>query len=118
MKLTDLDARFVQWGQGVMPKANSLAEAHGVLFQCPLCAQGKPVVDFEESPGRRGVRGAHYVLCWFVGKVADDVEPKPGRWNPIGTSLGDLTFVGPGAASVQLLGGCNWHGFVSNGNGT
>lgn len=85
-----------------------IAEADGIEFLCPKCfaANGSDV-------------GTHWVICWFEGKVPDDVSPKPGRWNPVGSSLDDLTFV-PGAKSnsVLLLGGCDWHGFVTNGDAT
>jgi hypothetical protein len=106
MKLKDLDATFLKvsengrtWQTGV-----SLAEADGVMFLCPKCfaANSGPV-------------STHSVICWFTGKVPDDLSPKPGRWNPQGTGIDDLTFVGPGAVSVQLAGGCNWHGFVKDG---
>lgn len=87
-------------------QASSLAEAHGLWFLCPKC--------FAEKDGPRGV---HSVLCWFVGKVPDEVDPKPGRWMPSGTGIDDLTFVGPSAASVFLSGpeGCGWHGYVKDG---
>lgn len=87
-----------------MVPVETLAEAHGIRFGCPQCF-GK------DQP--------HGVVCWFEGKVPDDLGPKPGRWTPSGTGLDDLTFV-PGkqvqAVSVQLLGGCGWHGFVKNGD--
>lgn len=86
---------------------DTLAEADGVMFLCPKC--------FAENSGPIGT---HSVICWFVGKVADDVDPKPGRWTPIGTGLHDLTFV-PSAGrshSVLLMGDCAWHGFVANGD--
>ncbi len=84
----------------------TLGEADGLWFLCPKCfaANSGPV-------------GTHAVICWFVGRVPDDVEPKPGRWTPMGTGLSDLTFV-PSAGrsnSVLLTGGCRWHGFVKDG---
>lgn len=85
---------------------DTLVEADGVMFLCPKC--------YAENSGPVGT---HSVICWFVGKVTDDVDPKPGRWTPKGTGLYDLTFV-PSAGrshSVLLLGDCGWHGFVSNG---
>lgn len=85
----------------------TLAEADGVMFLCPKC--------FADNAGPVGT---HTVICWFVGKVPDDVDPKPGRWTPTGTGLADLTFV-PSAGrshSVLLTGGCRWHGFVANGD--
>jgi hypothetical protein len=89
-----------------IPTVDTIAEADGVWFLCPKCfvANGGPV-------------GTHGVICWFVGKVPDDIDPKPGRWTPTGTGLHDLTFV-PSAgrsSSVLLTGGCGWHGIVSAG---
>jgi len=82
----------------------TITEADGLFFLCPKC--------FGINGGNVGT---HAVICWFVGKVPDDADPKPGRWNPSGTGLQDLTFIGPGAASVLLTSGCGWHGFVMNG---
>lgn len=83
----------------------TLSEADMIEFLCPLCFQknGGPV-------------GTHVVICHFTGRVPDDAKPGPGRWNPAGTGLDDLTFVGPGLTSVQLIGGCGWHGHVNNGD--
>jgi hypothetical protein len=84
----------------------TLAEADGVSFLCPKCfaSNGGPV-------------GTHTVVCWFEDKVPDDAHPGPGRWNPVGTSLDDLTFVpGKKSQSVLLTSGCAWHGFVTNGD--
>lgn len=111
LRLRDLDAEFVQrWareGQTGWSRVDSLAEADGVWFLCPKCylANG-------------GEIGTHHVLCWFVGKVPDDVAPRPGRWVPSGTGIDDLTFVGPAAASVLLTSGCQWHGYIRNGAAT
>lgn len=90
-----------------IPEVDSLAEADGVWFLCPKC--------YAENGGRIGT---HSVICWFVGKVSDDVDPKPGRWTPTGTGLHDLTFVPSPerSQSVLLTGGCLWHGFVVNGD--
>lgn len=85
-----------------------LAEAHGLQFLCPKC--------FVTNGGDVGT---HSVICWFEGKVPDDVAPKPGRWNPVGTGIDDISFVpGQKSNSVLLLGGCDWHGFVTNGDAT
>jgi hypothetical protein len=109
----DLGARFVRHevrkdGTYIV-RVDTLGEADGVLFLCPKC--------FAVNAGHAGT---HSVICWFVGKVTDDVEPKPGRWTPTGTGLADLTFV-PGSGrteSVLLTSGCDWHGFVRNGDAT
>lgn len=86
-----------------------IEEADGLYFLCPKCfqANGGPV-------------NTHSVICWFVGKVADDVDPKPGRWTPQGTALHDLTFVPSQgrSQSVLLTSGCRWHGLIVNGDAT
>jgi hypothetical protein len=112
-RLRDLEARFIQRDvrevdgkhETYLPWVDTLPEAHGIVFLCPKCfaANGGPV-------------GTHSVICWFEDKVPDDAEPKPGRWNPVGTGIDDLTFApGKKSNSVLLTGGCNWHGFVTNG---
>ncbi len=127
MRLTELEPRWLQYRpepvdptvfvDGVMhpsgirillPEVEALAHADGIEFLCPKCfaANGGPV-------------GTHAVICWFEGKVPDDAEPKPGRWNPTGSGFNDLSFVpGKKSHSVLLLGGCAWHGFVTNGEVT
>jgi hypothetical protein len=121
MKLRDLGAYFVKYApyqdtwtevhdgihkevSGIRQAWNhveTLAEADGVAFLCPAC-----------WIKNNGPVGTDTVLCWFKGKVPDDLHPLPGRWNPQGTGLDDLTFVGPGAYSV---GHSHWHGYVENG---
>jgi len=110
VRLRDLDARLVRYervgDEEHYVHVDTVAEADGLLFICPGCVKtlGTKV-------------GAHSVLCWFVGKVPDDLDPKPGRWVPSGTTIDDLSFVGPGAASVLLQGApCGWHGFVRDGD--
>lgn len=85
--------------------------ADGVMFLCPKC--------FQENLSKKGdgSLGTHSVICWFTG-VPREVSPGPGRWNPSGTSLDDLTFVPPGAVSVLLTSGCGWHGFIRAGAAT
>lgn len=80
------------------------ARADGLRFLCPVCFQANG-----------GAVGTHGVICWFVGRVPDTADPKPGRWNPEGVGYDDLSFVGPGNMSVQLTGGCNAHFFIRRG---
>lgn len=126
MRLRDLDAHFIgeykinSEGCATYRMVEDMRDAQGVMFQCPKCAQGKPT---GEEDGRKFVAGAHSIICWFMHpinsqQVPDEASPKPGRWIAAGTGLDDLTFVGPNAASVLLTGGCNWHGFVKNGEAT
>ncbi len=107
----DLEANFVTYevgsdGHVYHRYVDTLAEAHGIFFLCPKC--------YAEN---KGPIGTHQVGCWFVGRVPPEATPGPGRWNPRGTGYDDLTFVPPGAYSVQLTSGCMWHGFVINGGG-
>lgn len=110
MRLRELDAWFVRYDAGppeTYERVDDLGDADGVWFLCPKC--------YGENAGPIGT---HRVLCWFVGRVADDVDPRPGRWAAVGTRLDDLTFV-PSAGrshSVALRGGCGWHGFVTSGD--
>lgn len=89
---------------------DTLVEADGVWFRCPKCYHAA-----------NSDAGVHHVMCWFEGRVPDEANPGPGRWTPSGTGLADLTFV-PGerikAVSVQLNGGCRWHGFIAGGVAT
>lgn len=109
--LTDLEPQFLQKpaeedGRRTIRHVDTLAEADGISFLCPLC--------FDKN---NGPVGTHTVICWFEGKVSDDVQPNPGRWTPQGTGYQDLSFVpGKKSNSVQLLGGgCNAHFFVTGG---
>jgi len=85
--------------------------AQGVRFLCPKC--------FVENGGADGTHG---VVCWSRSRgVPDSASPGPGRWALVGTGFDDLTLNAdpPGdARSVQLKGGCGWHGFVTNGEVT
>lgn len=86
------------------------AGAHGVKFLCPKCfaINGGPL-------------GTHSIICWSRSAGApENMQPGPGRWKMDGTSLADLTLNGDakkggGARSIQLIGGCKWHGFVDDG---
>lgn len=109
MKLVELRAQFIKiTSVREFSHVQTLPEAQGIIFLCPKC--------FEVQGGQIGT---HSVICWFANcGVPDDLDPKPGRWNPAGTGYDDLTFVPPGPVSVLLLGGCGWHGFVKDGDAT
>lgn len=107
-RLRDLDAEFIQHvGGGSFNVDVARDAADGVMFLCPKC-----------YATNNGHVGTHSVICWFVGRVPDEIDPKPGRWHPSGDSIDTLTFTGPGAASVLLTSGCGWHGFVKDGDAT
>ena len=112
MKLTELEPVWIRHevreDGHYSIRVDSLAEADGIRFLCPKC--------YASNGGRIGT---HQVVCWFEGRVSDDVQPGPGRWKPQGDSFENLSFVsGRKSNSVLLLGGCNWHGFVTNGEVT
>lgn len=112
MRLTELEPQFIKHerrdGHEYYIPIDNIAEAQGIEFLCPLC-----------FAANRGSRGTHMVICWSRSKgIPEDVSPKPGRWKMDGTGYADLTLNAdpPGhARSVQLLGGCNWHGHITNG---
>ena len=75
----------------------SIANAQGILFDCPLC-------------------GRHSVLAWFKDRgVPDDAEPGPGRWTPTGSGFNDLTLMPSINLDVKPDSPCKWHGWVKNG---
>lgn len=109
MKLRDLEAQFICWsvqdGSNVHRNVETLAEATGIRFLCPVC-----------FAANAGPIGTHSVICWFEDRVPDELSPGPGRWTPAGSGLDDLSFiVGKRSNSVQLGGGCNAHFFVTDG---
>lgn len=108
MKLTELEPSFLlisEQDENTYQMVDNIAEAQGVSFLCPKCMAdrgGKPPI--------------HSIICWFDGRgVPNELHPKPGRWNPSGHGYTDLTFVGPGATSVLLAGGCQAHFHIENG---
>jgi len=82
---------------------DAVEHADGLILLCPACYDDPPV----------GPVGTHSVVCWSP-KVSQDHDPKPGRWDLVGTSIDDLTLVA-GSSSVLLQGGCNAHFFVRQG---
>lgn len=110
--LSQLEAKFIRYERRADGEffidVETIDEAQGVEFLCPRC-----------FTANNGPVGTHMVVCWSRSRgVPDEVEPRPGRWALAGTSIADLTLNAdpPGTArSVQLNGGCSWHGFVTNG---
>lgn len=83
------------------------AEAQGIEFQCPAC--------FVTNGGSIGT---HWCNVTFADRGVPDQlgshnqEGKPTRWVATGSSLADLST----QPSIQLAGGCGWHGYITNGN--
>lgn len=78
-------------------------KADGICFLCPKCLGAN-------SGDRAGV---HSVICWQP-TVSPEMEPGPGRWLFVGSSIDDVTFLA-GSASIKLSGGCEAHFFIRAG---
>lgn len=103
MRLLDLDPRLLRvTAPGHYEQVETLEQADGLQFLCPVC--------FEHNGGSTGT---HYVVCWSP-RVPLTEPPGPGRWELVGTGLHDLT-LRAGSSSIQLRGGCYWHGYVRAG---
>lgn len=114
MKLTELDAKFVRYEtrngsqQWTIP-VEAFADAQGIMFLCPVC--------FTKN---NGPVGTHLVDVTFEGRgaAADQgshgTDGQPTRWAVSGDRFENLTT----SPSVLLVGGCGWHGFITNGDVT
>ncbi len=107
MRLTELEPQFYRHElrpqDGRVVEYNipvtELAFAQGLGFICPAC---------KDTNG-------HYMKCWFSGRgVPDAVTPAPGRWEVSGTGYHDLSL----SPSILIIGGCGWHGYITNGEVT
>ena len=84
----------------------TLAEAQGLWFLCPKC-----------FVANKGAIGTHQVDVAFEGRGALGDKGRmgwggiPTRWELTGTGLQDLTL----RPSILLVGGCAWHGYITNG---
>lgn len=125
MKLTELEPQFMRYEtrppepeSGRDPNdrvrylrhVDSLAEAQGIQFLCPVCwiAHGGPI-------------GTHGIEVSFSNRgVADDEgshnrEGKPSRWSASGTNYSDLTTL-PSILIDPAPPACaGWHGYITNG---
>lgn len=98
-----------QWGGfeiTVMPVIESLSEAQGIMFLCPLC--------FDKNAGPIGT---HSIEVTFSDRNVIDKdgshnkEGRATRWKIEGGSgLEDLRL----SPSILIESGCNWHGFIGN----
>ena len=107
MKLTELEPTFLKWkDDSNFEEIGDISAADGIMFLCPAC--------FRKN---RGPVGTHAIICWEPN-VPQTTEPKPGRWNLLGSGYGDLTLVN-GSSSVLVRGEPgqpdHWHGHIRNG---
>lgn len=108
MRLIDLEPQFLKLGDGrTYEHVDDYRQADGIRFLCPKC-----------FAANKGAVGTHMVLCWKPG-VPADLDPKPGRWNMVGTSYENLSLSNSDrSSSIMLMSGCQWHGYVTNGEVT
>jgi Family of unknown function (DUF6527) len=99
MKLTEFSPQLVKrLHDDSLQDVDSLAEASGLMLDCPVCAGSK----------------AHSVLVYFRDRgVPAEAKPGPGRWSVAGSTFEDLTLT----PSVDCGSGC-WHGFITKGEVT
>lgn len=102
MKLTDLEAHFLGYGgEGVFHNGEPIAfrPGVGVAFNCP-CG------------GRPGCAGPLFIPFAnpLDGKPPPDEDTRHG-WQRTGETVETLSLT----PSVLRVGGCAWHGFITNG---
>lgn len=99
-----------QWGGfpiEVRYPVDGLAEAQGVWFLCPKCFKANG-----------GAKGTHSCEVTFAGRGVADAHGThndkgvPVRWAVGGSNLDDLSTT----PSILLIGGCEWHGYITNGS--
>jgi hypothetical protein len=82
-----------------------ISRAQGLMFLCPKCWAGSKA------------GGIHLCEVTFAGRGVPDelgTHNKNGqavRWQVSGSTFADLTTT----PSILLESGCNWHGFITNG---
>ncbi len=92
--LRELSAKLVHSTTEGWREVDAMADADGVIFDCPGCREHSVLVFFEDAP-------------------ANPFPANPGgkRWQHTGTGLDDLTTT----PSIHLLSGCRWHGWLRDG---
>ena len=109
MKLTELEAKFLKVESTTIRRyVDSIEEADGVIFLCPVC--------WKKNSGPVGTES---MICWKPS-VPQTISPSGGRWNLVGTGLHDLSLVA-GSSSILVRnadGSEHWHGYVKNGEVT
>ena len=106
MNLTALNPHFLkisrsQDNTGIYwDRVPTLAEADGIIFSCPKC---------KDKLNAAGIHMDHSLTAWKPG--TDPGIPGRARWHMTGTGYTDLTLT----PSIMIVGGCSWHGYVTNG---
>lgn len=89
-----------------LTSVEKLDQAQGITFLCPKC--------FAQNDGEIGTHGCE--VTFENREVQPDhgsqgSDGQPTRWTVSGTGLEDLTTL----PSILLIGGCGWHGYITNG---
>lgn len=107
MRLAELETEFLKRKDDHhFKRVRSIADADGIIFKCPKC--------FRQNGGPIGT---HSVICWRP-HVPQTTSPTPGRWEFEGTGLDDLTLVAGSSSILLTPPGCEWHGYIRNGEVT
>lgn len=105
MKLTELEPKFLKLcdpeGKSFDTRAG-FQDNDGLWLLCPVCFKANS-----------GPVGTHGIICWKP-HVPQTIQPTPGRWSQTGSGFDDLTLVAA-SSSVLVIGGCNAHFFIRNG---
>lgn len=100
MRLVDLNPSWVgAGGEGISDaRGNPVPERHGVgvSFDCPCGCGTRCYIPFKNP---------------IDGKPPHDTRSTLPTWQRTGDTFEALTLT----PSIQRIGGCNWHGFVTNG---
>lgn len=99
-KLLELEPVFIHYVDQyiLFLPSTYIDHAQGLCFTCPLCENHSILISFAD----RGV---------LDHQGMKNKEGKSVHWKISGTSFHDLTC----SPSIELQGGCNWHGFIENG---
>jgi len=119
VKLALLDAKLYRLDLSANENVgvDRVADADVLYFQCPKCAASCPRVMRDDGTGY--AEGAHFISVPFKAHdgrpemAQREAQGRP-RWGVSGTSLSDISTT----PSIQVIGGCGWHGFVTNGDAT
>lgn len=82
---------------------DALTEAAGIRFLCPKC--------FVQNKGKVGTHGVH---VYFSGRNVPAELNNGVTWAVSGSDVNSISI----SPSILLIGGCAWHGFITNGEVT
>lgn len=100
MRLIELEPTFIRFeGLDSFWRDVEFSVADGISFLCPLC-----------YVANNGIVGTHSIIVLFT-RCNPAIMPTWHRWDMNGSKFDDLTI----SPSIRITVGCNWHGFIRNG---